>query len=133
MDNPSFLGTGWGFPPVFDKSSQSVSLLHDEADIKSGIFLIISTRLGERKMRADFGSNLDDMVFEGLTTGNRALMESRVRTALERYEPRIILDRVEAIQPDPGLGLVNIHVDYRVRANNRADNLVYPFYLSDNS
>jgi phage baseplate assembly protein W len=133
MDQPSFLGTGWGFPPVFDKNTKSVSLLSDEADIKSSISLIISTRVGERVMRESFGSNMDSMVFEGLTTGNRALMESKVENALNAFEPRISLDRVEAEQPNPGLGLVNIHIDYRVRGTNRRDNLVYPFYLSDNS
>jgi phage baseplate assembly protein W len=133
MDESSFLGTGWGFPPVFEKSSQSVSLLSDTDDIKSSIFLIVSTRLGERVMRETYGSNLDDMVFEGLTTGNRALMESRVKDALSSFEPRIILERVEALQPDMGLGLVNINIDYKVRGTNRRDNLVFPFYLSDNS
>lgn len=133
MAEQSFLGTGWGFPPVFDKTSKSVSLLSDEADIKSSIFLLISTRIGERVMRSEFGSDLKGMLFENLSTGNRALMEDLVREALTRYEPRIIVNLVEAVQPEPGLGLININVDYNVRATNTRDNLVYPFYLSDNS
>lgn len=131
MANQSFLGTGWGFPPVFDKNTKSVSLVSDEADIRDAIFLIMSTRTGERVMRREFGSDLRKMMFETLSTTHKAYMKSLVEEGLRLYEPRINVESVTVEQPDPGLGRVDIHIDYRIRATNTRDNLVYPFYLSE--
>ena len=131
MTDQSFLGTGWGFPPTFDKNSKSVSLVSDEADIRSAIFLIMSTRAGERVMRREFGSDLGKMMFETLSTTHKAYMKSLVEEGLGLYEPRINVESVTVEQPDPGLGRVDIHIDYRIRATNTRDNLVYPFYLSE--
>jgi len=131
MAEESFLGTGWGFPPVFDKNSKSVSLLSDEEDIRSAIFIIIGTKVGERVMRRDFGCNLGDMIFETLSVTNVAYMQNLVEKALSVYEPRISVESVDAEQPEQGVGLININVAYRTLSTNNRSNLVYPFYLSE--
>ena len=131
MANESFLGTGWGFPPEFDPNSQSVGLTSDDEDIQRSIFIIMGTKVGERVMRRDFGSNLGDMVFDTLSVANQAYMRSLVETALTVYEPRIEVDSVEIDQPEQGVGLVNIEISYRTRSSNTLTNIVYPFYLSE--
>jgi phage baseplate assembly protein W len=133
MAEETFLGTGWGFPPTFDKNSKSVDLIADEEDIRSAIFIIMGTKVGERVMRRDFGSNLGDMVFEALNVSNIAYMKTLVDDGLSLFEPRINVDSVEIVQPDPGVGLVEIIVDYTVRSSNNSSNIVYPFYLSETS
>ena len=38
----SFLGTGWSFPPTFNKSDYSVSMVSDINDIEESIRIILS-------------------------------------------------------------------------------------------
>ena len=46
----TFLGTGWSFPPKFNKKSKRVEMISDVKDIKSSLEILLSTRLGERIM-----------------------------------------------------------------------------------
>ena len=52
-------------------------------------------------MRPDFGCNVDDLMFESLTTTFRSYMADLVRNAILYHEPRIDPDSVE-ISPDSG-------------------------------
>jgi uncharacterized protein len=54
-----------------------------------------------------------------------------VQAALRQWEPRIDLQRVTAYGQDQRPNLVMIEIDYVVRRNNAAVNLVYPFYLRE--
>ena len=60
----SFLGTGWSFPPEFQKENNTVKMLTDEDDIKSSLEILLSTRLGERIMVPGYGCNLDELLFK---------------------------------------------------------------------
>ena len=56
------------------------------------------------------------------------MSERRIRSALDRWEPRIELHSVRAAI-DPGqTGRLNVSIDYLVRGTNSARNLVFPFY-----
>ena len=83
-------------------------------------------------MRPEFGCGIHDLVFEPNTAALRGLVQSKVREALIRWEPRIdVLDvRVEHRRPTQRNRLL-IRIDYRVRANNAFFNLVYPFFLDE--
>ena len=57
---------------------------------------------------------------------------TQVRESLIDWEPRITVLQVN-VSPDPTqqLNLLNVSVNYQIRANNTASNLVYPFYLME--
>src|SRR3569833_2895720 len=78
----SFLGTGWGFPPTFSNKSVTVGMLSDEADIESSLQILLSTRKGERVLRPDYGCNLDELVFEPLTTTFETYIKDLIATAI---------------------------------------------------
>jgi len=78
----SFLGTGWSFPPAFSNSERQTAMLSDEADIQSSLEILLSTRPGERVMRPDYGCNLDELVFEPLTTTFKTYIKDLVATAV---------------------------------------------------
>jgi phage baseplate assembly protein W len=121
-----FIGRGWGFPAGISPAG-AVRLVGGPEELDAAIRMILSTMPGERVMRPEFGCAVSGLVFAPLTAGTLGLVEQAVREALERWEPRITLDRVEAV-PDRGSGLVLIEIGYRVRATNDPRNLVYPFY-----
>jgi uncharacterized protein len=127
----SFLGRGWGFPPEFNRATKAVNMLEDEADIKSSLEILLSTRLGERVMVPDYGCNLDELLFKPLTLTLKTFVIDLIKTAILYYEPRIDLNKI-AIDPTDELeGVLLINLDYTVRATNSRKNMVYPFYKAE--
>jgi phage baseplate assembly protein W len=120
------IGSGWGFPATISRSG-SVRLVSGVEEIDAAIRMILSTVPAERVMRPEFGCGMWEYVFAPLNAGTLGLIEQSVREALERWEPRIDLERVHAVG-DPPTGTVRITVSYVVRATNDVRNLVYPFY-----
>ena len=60
----AFLGTGWGFPPTFNKDLLSVEMVSNEKDIKESLQIYLSTKIGERVMRSNYGCLVHDYLFE---------------------------------------------------------------------
>ena len=129
----SFLGTGWGFPPAFSNKTQRVGMLSDEEDIRSSLEILLSTRQGERVLRPDYGCNLDELVFEPLTTTFKTYIKDLISTAILYYEPRISVDKIELDDTGEMEGRILISIDYTVRSTNSRFNFVYPFYKNENT
>jgi phage baseplate assembly protein W len=125
-----FLGRGWKFPVGMDGSG-SISLSEYEQDIKESIWIILSTSKGERVMRPDFGCGIHDLMFASLNLSTLGLVESSVREALARWEPRIDLLDVKASPEEAEAGKLLVYIRYQVRTTNNQFNLVYPFYLQE--
>jgi phage baseplate assembly protein W len=130
-DTPSFLGTGWSFPPIFDNIAKAVVMVRDEEDIQQSLAIILSTKLGERIMQPDFGCNLIDFVFGELDNSLLGEIEGEVTNALTQQEPRIDVDVIDINQDPNNLGLLLININYVVRSTNTRSNMVYPFYLNE--
>jgi phage baseplate assembly protein W len=126
MSTGDFIGSGWGFPAAITRGG-SVRLVTGTEELDAAIRLILSTAPGERVMRPEFGCAIWGLVFDPLTPGTLGLMEQAAREALERWEPRIDLDRVDAVA-DRVAGRVLLEIMYRIRATNDTRNLVFPFY-----
>jgi len=123
-----FLGRGWSFPPTFDKGLPGVEMLEQEADIVASLQVLLTTAQGERVMLPQFGCNLDELVFESLDTGTKALMTDKIESAILYHEPRIDLESVTLDDTGELEGVVLIDVVYRVRTTNSRFNFVYPFF-----
>jgi phage baseplate assembly protein W len=121
-----FIGSGWGFPAAISRAG-SVRLVSGTEELDASIRMILSTVPGERVMRPDFGCAIWSLVFAPLTASTLGLIEQSVREALQRWEPRIELEQVDAV-PDNDTGAVHIELAYRIRATNDRRNLVFPFY-----
>src|SRR5882762_6487795 len=127
----SFLGTGWSFPPTFDASSNNVLMTSDEADIQLSLQILLATRKGERIMLPDYGCNLNEMLFEPITTTFKTYISEMIRTAILFYESRIDLNSVKIDDSREMEGVIAIVLDYTVRTTNSRFNFVYPFYKNE--
>ena len=127
----SFLGTGWNFPPRFDKSLASVDMISEEADVQSSLEILLTTRPGERIMRSDYGCNLDELLFEPLTTTFKTFIKDLVSTAILYHEPRIEVNKIELDETGELDGRVVIAIEYTIRSTNSRYNFVFPFYRSE--
>lgn len=128
--DPGFLGRGWAFPVVLDRSG-SLSFVAGEEAIEEAIQIILGTSQGERVMRPEFGCGIWDLVMEANTAQLHGRVQLRVREALTRWEPRIDVIDVRVEAPPEQKHVLLIRIDYRVRANNALYNLVYPFFLQE--
>ena len=120
-----FHGRGWSFPVTVGPGG-GIALAEGEEDIKQAVRIIIGTVLGERAMRPGFGCGAHELVFEHTDASLTGKARFYVRNALDRWEPRIEVEKVDA--RIEGLKLM-VEVHYRVRRTNRRDNVVYPYYL----
>jgi phage baseplate assembly protein W len=122
------LGSGLAFPLQVD-SRGAMALAHGEDDIGQAIGLILGTAPGERPMRPEFGCAVHDLVFDTVDAAMIGRMETAIRSALDRWEPRIDVEAVDFDLSEVADGRLVITIAYRVRATNQQHNLVYPFYV----
>ena len=122
------LGSGLAFPLQVDRLG-GIALASGEQDIDQAIELILSTAPGERPMRPEFGCGVHDFVFDTIDAATVGRLETEIRSALDRWEPRIEVQTVDFDLDHMGDGQLLIEIGYRVRATNTIRNLVYPFYV----
>jgi hypothetical protein len=128
---------GWRFhvPPIDVPGAQAglawdpagaIDTVADDTAIRQSLMLLISTRPGERVMRPEYGCDLDQLVFSPNDDTTAGLAIHFVRQAVERWEPRVEILRVDAGRdPDPENDmLLQIVLDYRVKATLQSDQLV---------
>ena len=122
------IGSGIAFPLQVDRRG-GIALARDEQDIDQAIQLILGTAPGERPMRPEFGCGVHDFVFDSIDANTVGRMEVAIRSALDRWEPRIQVQSVNFDLSQAGNGLLTIDIGFTVRATNTDRNLVYPFYV----
>ena len=132
-DQDEILGTGWKFPPTFHKHTDGAEMISGELDIDESIYIILHTKLSERVMRPDFGSNIYELVFEPLNANLETYMISSLKAALAEGEPRIIVKVLTLDQPEAGIGRVDISIEYSIIETHSTRNLVVPFYTPENT
>ena len=71
-----------------------------EDAILQSIAMILSTTPGERVLRPEYGSRLHELVYLPNDPATAGLAIQYVREALGRWEPRVVLEMVDAA-PDP--------------------------------
>jgi uncharacterized protein len=125
-----FLGRGWGFPIAKDDGTARFAVAEHERSVEQAIRIILSTALGERVMRPDFGCGIHELVFAPNSAATRGMAEHHVREALLRWEPRIEVLDVKAVASGGQDEELSIGIHYRVRMTDSRMNLVYPFYLN---
>jgi uncharacterized protein len=130
----SFLGTGWSFPPAFNKETGTVEMVSDVEDIKQSLNILLSTSIGERVMQPKYGCNLNDYLFEGLSSSTIGYIKDRVSNAILYYEPRIVVESIDVTGDDSFdlfEGKFTISVEYSIPGTNSRFNYVYDFYKNE--
>jgi uncharacterized protein len=127
-DIQEIVGDGWAFPLTVNVQG-TVQLSSMFQNLEESMRIILQTRLGERVYRPDFGSRLDELIFAPMNTQTLLLARIYTQEALERWEPRIVIDGIHA-EPDPVSGRLDIVINYHPKETHEQRSLVYPFYLT---
>jgi phage baseplate assembly protein W len=103
-----------------------IALVSGDEAVRQSLLLLMSTVPGERVMRPDYGCHLHRLVFSPNDDTTAGLAIFYVRQAVERWEPRVEVVRLDAqVDPDDP-GRLGVTLDYRVVATQREDRLVVP-------
>lgn len=126
----AFLGVGWKFP-IRINAKGGLSYSKYEQDIEEAIWIILGTAKGERVMLPNFGCGIHDLVFSPINPTTIGDIEHYVTDALEKWEPRIELQKVNVEQDLEEKNKLLIRIDYKVLQTNSFLNIVYPFFLTE--
>lgn len=127
-----FLGAGLKFPFSISPGGASKSGLDisdEEQHVNESIFQILATRLGERVMRRDFGSRLQEIPFEPTDDATISLIKHFVIDSLRKWERRVEVNDID-IEVRPKEGRIEVKLSIRYIKTNRVGNFVYPFFLA---
>ncbi len=126
-----FLGTGWAFPPAFDRRGCNALTVSGVADIEESLRILFGTTPGERVMHPSYGCGLRRLVFEPMNTSTLTEIRSLIERAVLLFEARIALDAVSFDTSELLDGVLRIRLDYRLCTSNSPHNFVYPLYLRE--
>lgn len=130
QDEYPYLGQGWEFPPTFDPQRGEAALVSGFEDINQSLKIILTTQLGERLMRPQFGCALDRYVFDVINNGAVGFLQHMIETAIVYHEARIDVEQV-GLEFDATKGVLLIEIKYRLRNANSRFNFVFPYYLEE--
>jgi uncharacterized protein len=106
-----------------------IDMVEDDEAIRQAILMLLATSPGERVMRPDYGCLLRRVIFSPNDDTTAGLAIHYVRTALERWEPRIEILRLDASADPGGRGRLEVVLEYRIRATQAVQLLNIPIEL----
>lgn len=98
-------------------------MVEGDLAIRQALLLLLSTTPGERVMRPRYGCELYRLTFAVNDATTEGLAMHYVRRAIETWEPRVELLRVDAQRAVERPGHLQIFVEYRVRRSQRVGEL----------
>ena len=119
------LGAGdVGLPAGLSTTAKGrIELVHDGDTVRQALLMLISTRPGERVMRPEYGCYLFRLAFSPNDDTTAGLAIHYVRQAIELWESRIEVLRLDANRNIDHPSRLDIDLQYRLRNSARLDNL----------
>ncbi len=105
---------GWPLLPIPDANGQ-LNYPTLEASIRQTIQVILRTRPGEQLMRPLFGAGLANFLHAPNDLTTRRRVHDSIVESLDRWEPRILVDRVDVNEVTDQPTYLRIEISYRVR------------------
>jgi len=127
---PSQVAGSPGIGFELDATGRMQDLDH-AASVRQAILLLLATRPGERIMRPEYGCDLFRVAFQPNDATTAGLAIHYVRRAIERFEPRVDVVRIDADPhpDDPSLLLVDVQV--RVLATGEVQDITHQVSLTE--
>lgn len=113
---------GWPLLPLPDANGQLRYPTLAES-VRQSIRVILSTRPGEQLRRPGFGAGLDRFLHEPNTITTRRRIRDLVADALDRWESRILVDRIEVAEVAGQPTWVRVEIAYRLRRSGEFQQL----------
>ena len=123
-DLPGGAGTG-----LVLSSGGRVAMVDMSESVRQAIFILLTTIPGERVMRPEYGCDLAQLVFSPNDETTAGLAIHYVRRALDLFEPRVEVVRIDAGANPDDSGRLDVVLDYRIRATQQDGQLAVSISL----
>ena len=120
-----------GWPLLAFPTDGSLSYPSLEDSIRQSIRVILLTRPGERLMRPEFGAGLDSFLHETNTLMTRKRIQDKISESINRWEPRIIADRIEVWEDKQQADTVRIEIIYRIKRTGQQETMAMHMTLGE--
>lgn len=95
--------------------------------IKSSIRMILGWVYGTRFFLNEFGSRIEQLQNDPSDKVTRNILEDLTDEAIRTWEKRVEVVEIKATS-NQREGRVDLSIAYRIRATDREDTVIYPFY-----
>ncbi len=119
---------GWPLLPLPDAHGR-LDWPSLETSVRDLIRTVLSTRPSEQLMRPEFGAGLDLLLHEPDNLSTRRRIRDSVQDALNRWEQRILLDRVEVQDFADQPGHLRVEIGYRLARTGAVTQLAFTVQL----
>ena len=92
--------------------------------LADNIISIVGTQPGQRRMRPDYGVDLEGYLFKPLTPGTVDRLKVGITTAVNRYEPRVQIIKIEDVST-PKEGLLGVRISFAFVTASDAQSQTY--------
>lgn len=119
---PSPFGRGLAFPPRVGADGH-MQWSEGERNVRECMQALLLTEPNERLFLPDYGAGLGTFLHAPNTVTTRSRIADTIKTALARWEPRVLVDAV-TVEPDPddSQGAIAT-ITYRLVATRGSDTL----------
>lgn len=109
---------GAAFPFRIDPATGGIALTTGPDKIRDDLRILLGTRLGERVMMRDFGTDIHALVHEPTDDVTTSILRRQAHEAVLRWERRVVVTRAELSQNEGELRLLlsYVHSDQPVSA-----------------
>ena len=129
MDKGTLFGRGISFPPRIGPDGR-LAWSAGAQNIHESIRIILMTEVQERVMLPEFGGGLQSYLFEPNIVATHRLIEQRVAEALTRWEPRLRVREVTAIEDPEDDDAALVTIQYLLVATGAAEQMTLQVRLS---
>ena len=118
--NTGSTGLGFSFP----KSGNSVfNPTYTTRDVvRTNLINWLLTNKGERVFRPNFGANLRELIFEGITEGSNSILEERITNTIAEEFPMVTVVKTQFIRLEDQY-TINFILEYKIMNMDTVDEL----------
>jgi len=112
-----------------NKFTNDVSIMRDVNSIRQSIINIILTIPGEKPFDRNFGTRIEDSLFDNFTYQDSINTQMEIRKTVEAYEPRVTIDEVIMgdVPYDETTSVVPGHSESAAKASASDTNQLYVY------
>lgn len=119
----NYLGSSLQFPLVVVDGQLLVVTGKDS--VRQSIQRLLSTKVNETFFLREYGSRLDEVIFEQNDGLLKQLVIQIIRTAIDTWEGRCKFISADMLHDD---NTISVSITYQILASNEVDSFVFPFY-----
>ena len=117
-------------PGIKISPTGGIELISEKESVRQSLLLLLSTMPGERVMRPDYGCDLYRLEFAPNDNTTAGLAIHYVRQAVNRWEPRAQITRLDVAPNPEAPERLEILLEYRLRQTRDTDEIAFSVDLA---